>query len=197
MAVQGRRLGVKESESEHERLGPGSTRTKLGGAIQGQAASWTWSLQVGSHRWPRGETPMEHSTPQEIFPVRIVCVFKLFLFVLVVIYFMSKQSHVSWILQLMKRQGISFTWNFGKISKTCKGSSSLKAYLMARPEAKHARICSTTRRRADSQALEKFLRHAKAHQVSKPVLWRDQKPSVPGSARPREGEQNPKHWRIY
>ncbi|KAH9745725.1 Ribonuclease H [Citrus sinensis] len=102
---------------------------------------------------------------------------------------------------------------------------------MARPEAKRARIYSTTRRRAESPSIEKCLRHAKAHQVSKPVygetrsqacqdlldqakasripkhrkiskackdssslkacLWRDQKPSVPGSARPREGEQNP------
>ncbi|KAK9223242.1 hypothetical protein WN944_011684 [Citrus x changshan-huyou] len=45
-------------------------------------------------------------------------------------------------------------------------------------------------------SIQKFLRHAKAHQVSKPVLWRDQKPSVTGSARPREGEQTPKHSKI-
>ena len=44
-----------------------------------------------------------------------------------------------------------------------------QSLFMARPEAKRARICSTTRRRAEPQALKNFLRHAKAHQVSKPV----------------------------
>ncbi|KAH9684964.1 Ribonuclease H [Citrus sinensis] len=59
--------------------------------------------------------------------------------------------------------------NIENVSKACKGSSSLKACFMARPEAKRARICSTKRRRAESQTLKKFPRHAKAHQVSKPI----------------------------
>ena len=110
-----------------------------------------------------------------------------------------------------------------------------QSLFMVRPEVKRPRICSTTRRWAESQALKNSLRHANAHQVSKPVygetrsqayqdlldhakasripsieeftkackgspslktcLWRDQKSSVSGSAQPREGEQNPKHWR--
>ncbi|KAH9659753.1 Receptor-like protein 13 [Citrus sinensis] len=43
-----------------------------------------------------------------------------------------------------------------EFTKACKGSPSLKACFMARPEAKRARICSTKRRRADSQALKSF-----------------------------------------
>ena len=63
-------------------------------------------------------------------------------------------------------------------------------------EAKHARICSTTRRRAASQSL-KIQRHAKAHQSLNACLMARQKPSMPGSARPREGEQTPKHSKKF
>ena len=52
---------------------------------------------------------MERGTPQEMFLVRIIHVFKLFLLVLGVIYFVLKQFHVSQILQLTKRRRISFT----------------------------------------------------------------------------------------
>ena len=83
-----------------------------------------------------------------------------------------------------------------KLSKACKGSLRLKACFIARPEAKRARICSIKRRRAESQALKTFLKHAKSHQVSKPILWRHEKPSLPGSARPSESEQTPKRRKV-
>ena len=63
-------------------------------------------------------------------------------------------------------------------------------------EAKHARICSATRRRAESQS-SKNQRHAKARQSLKACLMARQKPSMPGSARPREGEQTPKHSKKF
>ena len=43
-----------------------------------------------------------------------------------------------------------------KIPKACKGSPKSQSLFMARPEAKRARICSTKRRRAKSQALKSF-----------------------------------------
>ena len=78
-----------------------------------------------------------------------------------------------------------------KSSKACKGLSSLKSCFMARQKPSMPGSARPREGEQTPKHSKKFLRHAKAHQVSKPVLWRDQKPSMPGSARPREGEQNP------
>ena len=45
--------------------------------------------------------------------------------------------------------------------------------------------------------IEKSTKACKGSPSLKACLWQDQKPSVPGSAQPREGEQNPNHWRIF
>ena len=124
-----------------------------------------------------------------------------------------------------------------ELSKACKGSPSLKACFMARQK---PNVPGSARPRDGEQTPKQsknFLRHAKAHQVSKLVLWRDrskacqdlldhatasrtpsigifskackgssnlkvylwrdQRPSMPGPARPREGEQSFKHRRIF
>ena len=83
-----------------------------------------------------------------------------------------------------------------KFPKACKGSSKSQSRSYGETEAKHARICSATRRRAASQSL-KNQRHAKARQSLKACLMARQKPSMPGSARPREGEQTPKHSKKF
>ena len=64
-------------------------------------------------------------------------------------------------------------------------------------EAKHARICSTTRRRANSKAFEEIPEACKGSPSLKACFMARQKPSVPGSARPREGEQAPKHSKKF
>ena len=78
-------------------------------------------------------------------------------------------------------------------SKACKGSSKSQSLFYGETEAKHARICSATRRLAESQALKKSPKACKGSSSLNACLWRDQMPSGPESARPREGEQNPKH----
>ncbi|KAH9727588.1 Ribonuclease H [Citrus sinensis] len=85
---------------------------------------------------------------------------------------------------------------FEEIPKACKGSTKSQSLSYGETEAKHARICSATRRRAESQS-SKNPRHAKARQSLKACLMARQKPSMPGSARPREGEQTPKHSKKF
>ena len=67
-----------------------------------------------------------------------------------------------------------------------------QSLFIARPEANRARICSTTRGRAESPSIKIFSKACKDASSLKACLWRDQKPSMPRSAQPREGEQNPR-----
>ena len=124
------------------------------------AASWTRSLQVGSHGGPRGETPLERDTPQEIFLVRLIHVLKFFFSVRV--------------------RCFLFLISYFKAT-SCKPNSIIN---------------ESMRSFSQLHCSRNGLRHAKAQQSLKACLWRDQKPSVPGSARPREGEQNPNPRRI-
>ncbi|KAH9715068.1 hypothetical protein KPL71_020894 [Citrus sinensis] len=64
-------------------------------------------------------------------------------------------------------------------------------------EAKHARTCLATRRRADSKAFEEIPKACKGSPSLKACLMARQKPSMPGPAWPREGEQTPKHSKKF
>ena len=135
---------------------------------------------------------MERSTPPEILPVRLVRIWKLFLLMFITVYlscFMSEQCPVSQILPLIERREISFTKTFEEIPKARKGSTKSQSQSYGETEAKRARICSATRRQQNPKHPKKFLRHVKARQSLKASLMARQKPSVPGSARPREGSR--------
>ena len=64
-------------------------------------------------------------------------------------------------------------------------------------EAKRTRICSTTRRRADSKAIEEFSKACKGSPGLKTCFIARQKPSVPGSTRPHEGQQTAKQSKNF
>ena len=70
-------------------------------------------------------------------------------------------------------------------------------------EAKHARICSATRRQQNPNRLKKILRHAKARQVSEPVLWRDRSQACQDllghekAAESKSFEENPRHAKAH